>query len=258
MKQTALVTGASAGIGRALARQFARHGHDVVLVARREDALNEVAADLESRYDVTATTITQDLDAVDAAEALYDEVTDRSLEIGILVNNVGVGTYGPFHETDLDAERTQLRLNVETLVVLTRLFLADFRARDDGKILNVGSGAGFVPGPKMAGYYASKAYVRSFTEALAVENRDTGVDVTLLAPGPVATEFQERAEMTESVIGSLYMEDADDVAAAGYRGLLAGTTVVLPSIPTTLAYYAVRVTPRPIVRRVMATINGDR
>ncbi|WP_369680795.1 SDR family NAD(P)-dependent oxidoreductase [Halorubellus sp. JP-L1] len=258
MKQTALVTGASAGIGRALARQFARHGHDVVLVARREEALEDAASEFEDRYGVTATAIVHDLDADGAAQALYDDVQDRDLDVGILVNNVGVATYGEFHETDLDAERTQLRLNVETLVVLTRSFLADFRDRGRGKVLNVGSTAGFVPGPKMAGYYASKAYVNSFSEALAVENRTTDVDVSVLCPGPVETEFQERAGMTDSLVGSVFTNDAESVAAAGYRGLLAGDTVILPSLLSKATYYGERITPRPILRRIVERVNGDR
>ena len=258
MKDTALVTGASGGIGRALARQFARHGHDVVLVARSEDALADAATEFEDRYGVTATTIVHDLDQPHAADALYDDVQERDLDVGILVNNVGIGTYGEFHETDLGEERSQLRLNVETLVVLTRLFLADFRERDRGKVLNVGSTAGFVPGPKMAGYYASKAYVNSFSEALAVENRDTGVDVSVLCPGPVDTGFQERAEMTDSIVGSMFMNDAESVAAAGYRGLLAGDTVILPGFTSKMTYYGERVTPRPILRRVVERVNGDR
>ncbi|WP_227132379.1 SDR family NAD(P)-dependent oxidoreductase [Halorubellus salinus] len=258
MKDTALVTGASGGIGRALARQFARHGHDVVLVARSEDALADAATEFEDRYGVTATTIVHDLDQPHAADALYDDVEDRDLDVGILVNNVGIGTYGEFHDANIGAERTQLRLNVETLVVLTRLFLADFRERDRGKVLNVGSTAGFVPGPKMAGYYASKAYVNSFSEALAVENRDTGVDVSVLCPGPVDTEFQERADMTDSVIGSMFMNDPESVAAAGYRGLLAGDTIILPGFMSKATYYGERITPRPILRRVVERINGDR
>jgi hypothetical protein len=258
VKQTALVTGASGGIGRALARQFARHGHDVVLVARREDVLADAASELESRYGVDATPIVHDLDEPGAADALYEDVTERDLDVGVLVNNVGVGTYDAFHETDLDAERTQLRLNVETLVVLTRLFLADFRDRDRGKVLNVGSVAGFVPGPKMAGYYASKAYVNSFSEALAAENRDTNVDVTVLCPGPVDTDFQDRADMGHSVLGSMYTSDVDAVAAAGYRGLLAGDTVVVPGLLMKAAYYGSRLTPRPVLRRVVERVNGDR
>jgi len=258
VKETALVTGASGGIGRALARQFARHGHDVVLVARSEDALEDAADEFESRYGVAATPIVHDLDADGAAEALYDDVSDRDLDVGVLVNNVGVGTYGAFHESELDAERTQLRLNVGTVLELTRLFLAKFHERDRGKVLNVGSTAGFVPGPRMAGYYASKAYVNSLSEALAVEARGTNVDVSVLCPGPVDTDFQARAGMGDSLIGSTFMNDAESVAAAGYRGLFAGEAVILPSVVAKATYYGRGLVPPSLLRRIVERVNGDR
>ena len=144
---TALITGASAGIGAALAREFAAHGHDVVLVARREERLRSLADDLE-REGVTATPIPMDLDSATAAMELHEAVVDRGIGVDILVNNVGVGTYGPFAESDIDAERTQLRLNVVLPVELTRLFLDEFDGR--GAVLNVGSTAGFQPGPNLA------------------------------------------------------------------------------------------------------------
>ncbi|WP_439027620.1 SDR family NAD(P)-dependent oxidoreductase [Haloarchaeobius sp. DT45] len=257
-RDTALVTGASSGIGRELARQFARHGHDLVLVARREDELAAVADELESRHGIDATSIPKDLDDEAAPQELYDEVHERGLDVGILVNNVGIGTYGPFSESDLDREHTQLRLNVTTLVTLTRLFLDDFTGRDAGKILNVGSVAGFQPGPFMAGYYASKAYVNSFTEAIAEELRGTGVSATVLCPGPVDTEFQERAGMQDSAVGSAYMQPVEDVANAGYKGLMTGKPVVIPGLPMKLLTVLARVTPRPILRRVARRVNSDR
>lgn len=257
-RDTALITGASSGIGRELARQFARHGHDVVAVARSEDTLVEVADELESSYAVDVTPLPMDLDRDGASEALYDAVHERDLDVGILVNNVGIGTYGTFAESDLDEERTQLRLNVVTLVELTRLFLDDFTERDRGKILNVGSTAGFQPGPFMAGYYASKAYVNSFTEALADELRDTGVSATVLAPGPVDTNFQSRAGMEHSAVGSTYKQPVEDVAKAGYTGTMKGKAVVVPGLPMKALWLLSRVTPRPILRRVARRVNGDR
>ncbi|MCT9094478.1 SDR family oxidoreductase [Haloarchaeobius sp. HME9146] len=257
-RDTALVTGASSGIGRELARQFARHGHDLVLVARREDDLDAVAEELESRHGIDAASIPKDLDDEAAPQELYDEVHERDLDVGVLVNNVGIGTYGPFSESDLGREQSQLRLNVTTLVTLTRLFLDDFTARDRGKILNVGSVAGFQPGPFMAGYYASKAYVNSFTEAIAEELRDTGVNATVLCPGPVDTEFQERAGMQDSAVGSTYMQPVEDVAKAGYKGVMSGKTVVVPGLPMKLLTVIARVTPRPILRRVARRVNSDR
>ena len=250
---TALVTGASAGIGAALASEFAAHGHDVVLVARREERLEALADELE-REGVVATPIAMDLDRASAALDLHEEVTERGLDVEILVNNVGVGTYGPFAESDLDAERTQLRLNVVLPVELTRLFLDEFD--DGGKVLNLGSVAGFQPGPHLSTYYASKAYVNSFSEAIAEELDD--VDVTVVCPGPVDTEFTERAGMGDSTVGTVASNTPEAVAEAAYEGLLAGEAVVIPSRAMRVVDALVRVTPRPVVRRVAGWVNGGR
>ncbi|WP_394346441.1 SDR family NAD(P)-dependent oxidoreductase [Haloarcula amylovorans] len=255
--QTALITGASAGIGRALAREFAAHGHDVVLVARREERLESLAEEL-AREGVTAESVVMDLDRASAAEDLHEKVIDRDLDVDILVNNVGVGTYGPFAESDLDAERTQLRLNVVLPVELTRLFLDERRDADGTpKVLNVGSVAGFQPGPNLAGYYASKAYVNSFTESIAEELRGQ-VDVTLLCPGPVETEFQSRAGMGDSTVGSVTANTPEAVASAAYEGLLAGETVVIPSRAMRVVDLLGRVAPRWVVRRVAKWVNSGR
>ena len=251
---TALVTGASAGIGAALAGEFADHGHDVVLVARREERLRRLADELERRG-VTATPIAMDLDAATAAMDLHEAVTDRGLDIDILVNNVGVGTYGPFADSDIDAERTQLRLNVVLPVELTRLFLDEFQG--DGKVLNVGSMAGMAPGPGLSTYYASKAYVNSFTEAIAEELRGE-VDVTLVCPGPVDTDFADRAGMGESSVGSVSSNTPENVAEAAYTGLMAGETVVVPSRAMRVVDLLHRVVPRPVVRRVSKWVNSGR
>jgi len=252
---TALITGASAGIGEALAREFAARGHDVVPVARSKEKLVRLAEGLETRG-VTATPISMDLDRSGAAEDLYGEVKDRGLDIDVLVNNVGVGTYGPFAESDLDAERTQVRLNVTLPVELTRLFVEAFD--DGGAVINMGSVAGFQPGPNLAGYYASKAYINSFSEALAEELRETPVDVTVVCPGPVDTEFQERAGMSDSTVGSLTSNTPEAVAEAAYEGAAAGETVVIPRRSMRLIDRLVRVTPRWIVRRVAALVNQGR
>jgi len=251
---TALVTGASAGIGAALAREFAVHGHDVVLVARREERLRRLAGDLGSEG-VTATPIVMDLDDPAAAMDLHEDVTERGLDIDILVNNVGVGTYGPFVESDLDAERTQLRLNVVLPVELTRLFLDEFD--EGGKVLNVGSMAGMAPGPGLSTYYASKAYVNSFTEAIAEELRGE-VDVTLVCPGPVETEFADRAGMGESSVGSASSNTPENVAEAAYTGLMDGETVVVPSRAMRIVDLLRRVAPRSVVRRVTRWANSGR
>jgi len=172
------------------------------------------------------------------------------------VNNVGVGTYGPFAESDLDTERTQLRLNVLLPVELTRLFLDEFD--DGGAVINIGSVAGFQPGPNLAGYYASKAYINSFSEALAEELRETSVDVTVVCPGPVDTEFQARAGMSDSTVGSVSSNTPEAVAAAAYEGAASGETVVIPRRSMRLIDRLVRVIPRSVVRRVAGWVNSGR
>jgi len=251
---TALITGASAGIGAALAREFAAGGHDVVLVARRETRLRSLADELDAEG-VRATPIVMDLDRAGAAMALHEDVTERGLDVDILVNNVGVGTYGPFAESDLDVERTQLRLNVVLPVELTRLFLDEFD--DGGRILNVGSVAGFQPGPTLSTYYASKAYVNSFSAAIAEELRGQ-VDVTVVCPGPVETEFTERAGMGDSAVGSMTSNTPEAVAEAAYSGLMAGETVVIPSKAMRAVELLGRVMPRSVVRRVAGWVNSGR
>jgi len=252
--ETALITGASAGIGEALAREFARHGHDVVLVARRAERLETLAADLE-RHGVAAHVVAMDLADDGAPEQLWAELDDRDIAVDTLVNNVGIGTYGPFAESDRDAERTQLRLNVDVLVELSRQFLD---GRESGALLNVGSVAGFTPGPYMAGYYASKAYVNSFTQALAAEHRDDDIDVTLLCPGPTETEFQERAGMGDSAVGTYLFYTPEQVARAGYRGLRSGETVVVPGTVMKLLVTLLRFVPRSLQRWGGRLVNGDR
>jgi short-subunit dehydrogenase len=251
MPGTALITGASAGIGEAFARTFAENGHDVVLVARREDRLESLASELET-HGVTATPISMDLNRADAAMDLHETVTDRGLDVDILVNNVGVGTYGPFAESDINAERTQLRLNVVLPVELTRLFVDSI----DG-ILTVGSVAGFQPGPNLAGYYASKAYINSFTQAIAEELRDS-VDVTLVCPGPVETEFQQRAGMGDSTVGMFTTNTPDAVAEAAYEGFRSGETVVIPSRAMRVVSALGQILPRSVVRRVAGWVNSGR
>ncbi len=254
----ALITGGSAGIGAALAEEFASHGHDLALVARREDRLRDVGTRLGNEYGVDVTVVVRDLVESGAAEALYGALDERDLRIDTLVNNVGIGTYGPFHASDPDRELDQLKLNVVTPVTLSRLYLEEFVARGRGSVLNVGSMAGFQPGPYMSTYYASKAYVNNFSQALSEELRETDVTVTVLCPGPVDTEFQDRAGMGASEIGSRFAHSAEAVARAGYAGLRDGETVVIPGPTMTALYYLGRITPRPIQRRLARWANSDR
>ena len=254
----ALVTGASAGIGRALAREFAAGGYDLVVVARRKEQLTALAEELDAEHGVDIHAIPMDLAEPGAAEKLYDAVDEREVQIDALVNNVGIGAYGRFHETDLDRELAQLRLNVELPMHLTKLYLPEMIERDEGSILNVASLAAFFPGPRMAGYYASKAYLLQLSEALATELRGTGVSVTTLCPGPVRTEFQERAGMEDTLVGSRFIHSREDVAKAGYRGAMNGRLVVVPGVGMRLLSFLARLSPRWLQRRITARANADR
>lgn len=255
---TALITGASAGIGSELAGAFAAGGHDLVVVARRRDRLEELAADLGEAHGVDVHVVTMDLTEAGASADLHDAVAERGVEVDVLANNVGVGAYGPFHETDLERELVQVRLNVELPLHLTKLYLPVMVERDKGAVLNVASLAGFQAGPRMAGYYASKAYLLRLSEAVDVELADTGVSVTALCPGPVETEFQQRADMGRSVVGSTYTLTAEEVATAGYRATVRGDRLVVPGLGNKLLYLASRLFPRRVRQRLATWINADR
>ncbi len=254
-RSVALVTGASAGIGKELARQFARGGHDLILTARRTDELRALAAELRTARGATAHVFPADLSDPAAPRTLFNDVTAAGLTVDVLVNNAGFGVFGPFAEADPDRLLAMLRVNVIALTELTRLLVPGMIARGRGRVLNVASTAAFQPGPLMAEYYASKAYVLSLSEALAYELRRTGVTVTCLCPGPTRTEFGSAAAMGDSKLfdGPAVM-DAGPVAEAGYRGAMRGKRVVIPGLPNRLGAFATRFVPRPwlmgIVRRV--------
>lgn len=252
---TALITGASAGIGEALAEEFAANGHDVVLVARREEELQRIADRLEERYGVDAHVVVKDLASRSAPSELYEETDERGLQVDVLVNNVGIGTQGAFVENDPERELDQLQLNVVTPTQLTHLYGGDMADRGEGGILNVASTAAWFPGPFMAIYYASKAYVKSFSEGIAEELRPEGVDVTVLCPGPVDTEFQERADNEDTPLGSGEMQDVEPVAEAGYDGLQSGETVVVTGWKYRLLTKFSNVLPNSLTRQSAKDLN---
>jgi short-subunit dehydrogenase len=256
-KGTALVTGASRGIGYELARLFAGTGYDVVLVARTEEDLEAGAEYFEDRFGVEATVIPTDLADPEAPRELYEECQERDIQVDALVNNAGFGTAGDFVEADLEAELDEIQVNVTAVTHLTKLFGREMADRGDGKILNVASSAGFVPGPKMAVYYASKSYVLSFSEAIAEELDDDGVTVSCLCPGPVATGFQEEADVEDKWLNRLFMtDDVRSVARAGYRGVTSGKTVVVPGIALKLGMFATRFAPRSVLRKLTGFLNS--
>ena len=251
MSRTALITGASSGIGYELALLFAQDGYDCILVARSQVKLEELAARLEGEFRVKTLVVARDLSKAPAVDEIYEEVTARSMEVHALVNNAGFPVFGLFTETDLQSELEMLQVNVVALTALTKLFLKPMVERRSGRILNLASTAAFLPGPLMAAYYASKAYVLSFSEALANELRGTGVTVTALSPGPTRTGFQKRGVMEDSRLVQGKIADARSVALAGYRGLMAGKTIVIPGLTNKLIPWVVRLSPRGMVPRVV-------
>ncbi|MFQ5679632.1 MAG: SDR family NAD(P)-dependent oxidoreductase [Gemmatimonadota bacterium] len=255
----ALVTGASAGIGYELARILAAERYDLLLAARRLEKLEELSVELRHEHGISVRPIGADLSAVGAAERLFREATASGRPIDLLVNNAGVGVFGPFADTPLGDSLRLLRLNVETLTVLTRLCLPEMIARGHGRILNVASTAAFQPGPHMAAYYASKAFVLHLGEALAEELRGSGVTVTTLCPGPTRTEFQTRARMGRSLLTrGAWMADAAGVARAGYRGMMRERTVVVPGLPNKLTPWGARLLPRRLLTRLVRWIQAPR
>jgi len=254
--ETVLVTGASSGIGRELAHCFARNGTPCVLLARSEDALHTLADTLRSRYGVEASVLPADLSVPDAAETVRDRLRERDLQVDVLVNNAGFGTRGPFAETDPDQQVDMVQVNVTTLTHLTRLLLPGMLERDRGGVLNVASTAAFQPGPNMSVYYATKAYVLSFSEGLAEEVAGRGVSVTCLAPGPTRTAFVDKAGMGETALFRFAEPmTAETVAQAGHDGFRSGTSLVIPGWPNKMGAFLTRVAPRSLTRKVAGWLN---
>ncbi|HOW87609.1 MAG TPA: SDR family oxidoreductase [Candidatus Omnitrophota bacterium] len=248
IKSYVLITGASEGLGRELARIFFRNGHSLVLVARNQARLEELAKALNPSDLSMIKILTADLSTPDAADQLKTTLDKLGLEIGVLVNNAGSGLHGFFYETDWKATEAMLNLNMVSLTRLTRLLLPGMIRRGRGKILNIASTAAFQPGPFMAAYFASKACVLSLTEALAEELAGTGVTVTAFCPGPIRTQFQTRSH-TENIRENAFAMDAQDAARAAYRGLLRSKRLVVPGWVNKLLVFLVRLFPRRIVVR---------
>jgi short-subunit dehydrogenase len=256
-RKTALITGASFGIGLELAQVFAREGYNLVLVARSADKLRHLASELEKAHNTRSLILATDLTEPGAAAYVIDQTIRADIRVDVLVNNAGFGQYGLFVENDLEECLRQIQLNVTTLTHLTRLYLPVMIERKSGRILNVASTAAFQPGPLMAVYYATKAYVLHFSEALANEVRGTGVTVTCLCPGPTATEFQERARMTGVRLARYGAMDASTVAEDGYRALISGKPVAISGFRNWLVAQSVRFAPRRLVAAVARKLQEE-
>jgi short-subunit dehydrogenase len=250
MKPVALITGASAGIGAELARVFAAHGHELALVARRADRLNTLADEIARKGGARPTVLASDLEQRDAVAKLAVELSGLGLEPNFVVNNAGFGLMGDAATLDRNEQLGMVDLNVRALTELSLAFV-DSLTRHRGGLLNVASIAAFLPGPGMAVYYASKAYVLSFTEALHQEWSDRGIKVTALCPGPVPTEFQARASMELPSSAKLIELPTEQVAKIGYDGLMRNQRVVIAGLGNKLAVSFMRVTPNALLLRAV-------
>jgi len=250
LRPITLVTGASSGIGRELARVFARNGHDLALVARRKERLEELAGEIEAAQARRPVVIVADLEKPEALATIANALGSAGVEPQYLVNNAGFGLLGRADAGERKAQLAMIDVNMRALTALSLAFIPALE-RHQGGILNVGSMAGFLPGPGMAVYYASKAYVRSFSDALHHELKPRGIRVTNLAPGPVPTEFGERAGSKTVDTPSLLTQNAEYVAELGYRGLMEGKRLVVPGRLNRAVVELVSLVPRGLLLKVM-------
>ena len=258
MNEYVLITGASSGIGKELAYIFASHGHDLFLTARNEERLQQLKEEIEGKYHVDVLYYPLDLSVNGAPEELYQETKRQGLVITTLINNAGFGDYGLFSEADLEKITQMIDLNVRSLTQLTSYVVKDMKERRRGEILNVGSVASFFPGPYMAVYYATKAYVLSFSRALREEVRDQGITVSCLCPGPTATSFFERAGAKTATVfsGNVFLKGAKEVAQYGYDLLKEDRPYGIPGLVFTLGVKAVQLMPGELGVKTLALIQG--
>ncbi|HYL93383.1 MAG TPA: SDR family oxidoreductase [Alphaproteobacteria bacterium] len=255
-RETVLITGASSGIGLDLAKIFAANKFEVILTARSQARLDALARQLEKEHGVYAHVIVADLAEPEGPHQIFSEVTRRGLPVHNLVNNAGFGAYGEFRRTRLKDELQMVQVNISALTHLTKLALPGMLERNSGRIMNVASTAGFQPGPLMAVYYATKAYVISFSEAIANELKRTGVTVTCLCPGATVTDFAARAKMENSRLFKLGAMSSPAVAWAGYKGMMKGKTLVVPGVKNKLLAQSVRFSPRKMVTAIAGVLNA--
>jgi hypothetical protein len=248
--QTALITGASSGIGLELSKLFAADGYNLILVARNAAKLEQLAAELRQKHGSTVIVLPKDLSDPRAAEEVFAAVQAYGLQVDALVNNAGFGVLGPFAQSSHNEAMQMIQLNITALTALTHSFLPGMITRKQGRILNVGSTGSFAPAPLMAVYGATKAYVLSFSEALAEELRGTDVTVTAYCPGVTFTGFQDRSGVHGTGIVRLGGMAADDVARQGYRAMQRGDAVSVPGLFNKLLTFSIRLTPRDLARRM--------
>lgn len=253
--KTALITGASSGIGYELSKIFARENYNLVLVARNLEKLNELSKELKTKNGIAIKNIRADLSLPASALEIYNQVRSESININVLVNNSGFGLYGSFAKTNLATETNMIQVNVTALVQLSKLFLIDMVKRGEGKILNVASTAAFQPGPFMSIYFATKAFVLHFSEAIAAELEGSGVTVSVLCPGPTKTNFSKIAGSDHARMFKISM-DAQTVAEVGYKGLMKGKRIIIPGLQNKITAQSSRFGSRYLVTKVAKILIG--
>lgn len=256
--QYALITGGSNGIGYELARLFAQDGYNLVLVARTQEDLDQVARELSSQHGIKAVTIAKDLFNPKAAFELYDEVKAKGITINVLVNDAGQGQFGLFVDSDIHRQLDIIQLNISSLTALTYLFLKDMIARNEGKVLQLASIASDLPGPWQAVYHATKAYVLSFTEALVNELKDSNITMTALQPGATDTDFFNKADMQNSKIMDTKLSDPAKVAKDGYQALMKGDDKIVSGLKNKAMTAASNVMPDTMVAEQMNKMQKDK
>jgi len=261
-QQTALITGATSGIGRELANCFAQDKYNLVIVARDEQELARTASEIKQQYGVEVTTIAKDLFNRDAPFEVYNDIKQRGIRIDALVNDAGQGQYGTFDTTDINRELDIIQLNIGAYVVFTKLYLQEFKARGAGKILQVGSVAGELPGPLQAVYHGTKAFVNSFTESIQEENKDSNVTITNLLPGVTKTDFFNKAHMTQAKnVADGQGAAPADVAKDGYKALMNGESRIISGFMNNVQVGMSKVLPDPLVaaqvHKQSEPVDGD-
>ncbi len=260
--KTALITGATSGIGRELANCFAQDKYNLVIVARDLNELSQTAAELRQQHGIQVTTIAKDLFKREAPFEVYNEIKGKNLRIDVLVNDAGQGQYGAFDTTDINRELDIIQLNIGAYVAFTKLYLQEFKARNEGKILLVGSIAGELPGPLQAVYHGTKAFVNSFAESIQEENKDSNVTITNLLPGLTKTDFFNKADMTRAKnVADGQGADPAEVAKDGYKALMAGESRIISGFMNNVQVGMSKVTPDPLVaaqvHKQSAPVDGD-
>ena len=252
---TALITGASSGIGLQLAKKFAEQGHPVILLARNKSQLEKIAHEIRTDFNISADIIVADLFLPEAPDQIANELKERNLNVDILINNAGFGLQGSYDKLDLRQQLNMIQVNIMALAHLTRLFLPEMIRRNAGGILNVASTAAFQAGPNMAVYYATKAFVLNFTEALHEEVRQTKLHVSCLCPGPTHTGFQAAANMGDANLFKFGAHSAEAVARLGYSAFQKNQTIAIPGFKNNILALGSKLSPRFVTRKIAQFLN---